>query len=74
MKLTQEHVATLRDLDPETWEALAALCQTGVDALAQRVLTADLAKGDREVVLARSALQGAHSLQTTILSARRARK
>ncbi len=68
-KLTQEQKEELADLaGSEAWHALLALVNIGIEKQQSRLLSADVSKTGREIVLANAKLEGAKDLQTLLLN------
>ncbi len=70
-KLTQEQKDELSDLiGSSTWEAVLTLCKMSVENHEIRMRTIDIAKSDRDLVLAKARLEGALDMQRTFHSVR----
>lgn len=70
-KLTQDQKENLADLlQSPAWEAVLVLCEMCVENLESQVLTADVTKSDRDLVIRKAKLDGARDLQKFIFNAR----
>jgi hypothetical protein len=63
-KLTQEQKEQIDDLiQTDTWQSVLAACQIQVEAHESRLLTCDVSKSDRDIVLLKAKLDGARDVQ-----------
>ncbi len=64
MKLPLEYREALVDVSQtETWAAILAFCNYAVRLKENRVVTSDIRKTDREIVLAQAELEGAREVE-----------
>jgi hypothetical protein len=71
MKLKQDHKDLLREMmATETWDALLELGKLIVERHESQALNCDISKTSRELIIARSKLDGARSFLSSLASAR----
>lgn len=70
-KLTMEQREALADIyENGNWEAVMAICQISVEHHENRLKTADINKGDRELLLCKARLEGAQDMQKLMANVR----
>ena len=70
-KLTIEQRETLADIvDAGNWEAVMTLCQISLEHHEVRLRTADIAKSDRELLLAKARYEGALDMHRILSNVR----
>lgn len=70
-KLSIEQREALADIhESGNWEAVMALCQVSLEHQQNRLLTADISKTDRELVLLKARLEGAQDMQRLLSNIR----
>ena len=72
MKLSMEESDTLTDLmDSVYWPVIEKVLSLGVQVQQERVLSADISHGSREIILARARAEGAQTLASYFGSLKR---
>lgn len=70
-KLTIEQREALADIhESGNWEAVLALCQISLEHHQTRLMTADISKNDRDLVILKARLEGAQDMQRLLSNIR----